>query len=291
MPPRLEPGVRARLRAQFERRYGRTALSRSDFRFPLKLAKTFPAGPAGEALAVTVMDATPGLMNGDVYELDWHIGERCAVSATTQSYTKIHPCPTVEASQTISIRVEAGGSFVYMPQPTIPYEGARYRSTVDVSLAEGARFLMADILTPGRTHRGELYRYDRLANDISVRLDGKYIASNRLLLHPGQSPFRGVAMIEEETHLGTLYAFGPLLSGTAADAVRESAAAACAGKPGIRFGVTNAVRYGLTAVVLGTNVWSVQQVLAAMSNAFVQLAGTEEGGSEWAWPLPAVSLS
>ncbi len=73
----------AQLHAKFAYE-GRTRLANLYAKAPLKIAKTFPQE---KALSVCVMDASPGLLAGDFYEFDWHLGAQCEVHITTQGFT------------------------------------------------------------------------------------------------------------------------------------------------------------------------------------------------------------
>lgn len=277
-------GASSELRASFRLREGRTALGDAYFTSPLKLTKPFPVDGPSAGAAVTVMDVSPGLMDGDEYRLDWEIGAGCAVAMTTQSYAKAHPSPRFGAVQTTNIRVGAGASLVYAPQPTMLYADAAFRSSLRVELEANASLLLFDAFCAGRIHygEGESFRFRSYESDVRVSTQGKLAAANRLRFRPAESDARAPGLFESYTHVGTLYGFGPFAGRGAADALLEAAE----GRSGVFAGVSLAARGGLTATVLGTAAWEVHETLLALGDAFVAYASRHAPPScaPFAWP-------
>jgi urease accessory protein len=85
-PPVEARGVTAHVHATFNCVRSQTQLLTSTHAAPLKIAKVFPV--ADGSVDVCVMDCSPGLLNGDRYELDWRVEENARVKTTTQSFTK-----------------------------------------------------------------------------------------------------------------------------------------------------------------------------------------------------------
>ncbi|MCI3923885.1 urease accessory protein UreD [Paenibacillus sp. TRM 82003] len=283
-------GLSSELRATFGHGPGgRTVLRDAYFTSPLKLTKTFPVAGPSLGCSATVMDVSPGLMDGDTYELAWTVEPGCSAAVTTQSYAKVHPCPRIGARQTTSIVVGAGASLVYAPQPTMLYADAAFRGTLDVELAPDASLLLFDALCAGRIHYGggEAFRYALYDNDLRITAGGRLCAANRMVVCPAELPVAAVGAFESFTHVGTLYGFGPFVGADAVEALREAAAAApVVAAGGVRCGVSLAARYGLTATALGGSAWQVQEALLAMGRAFVACAA-ERAPAEcapFAWP-------
>ncbi len=266
-------GVSAELQGTFRHAHGRTVLADAYFRSPLKIAKTFRPADRRDGLAVTVMDASPGFMDRDEYALDWDVGEDCSVGVTTQSFAKIHPCPHGAARQHTRIRVAKGAALTYAPQPSIPYTGSRFHGLTEVSLAEGSSFLYMDVLCPGRTHRGELFRYALYDNELRITVGGRPAAFNRLRIEPELHAMTMPGVWESFTHLGTLYGFGPFVRADTVERLRAAAG------DRLQSGVSLAASYGLVANVLGFSAWEVQEALAALGREFARA-----GGDMFVWP-------
>jgi urease accessory protein len=275
-------GISSELRAVFERRGDRTVMTDAFFTSPLKLTKTFPVEKTSGGISATVMDISPGLMDGDRYELAWDIGAGCHVAVTTQSYAKVHPCPMYGAVQSTRISVGADASLIYAPQPTMLYADAALQSKLEIDLADGASLLLLDTLCAGRTHYGETFRYRSFESEVGISAGGRLLAANRLWLRPAEQRLEAPGIYEGFTHNGTLYAFGPFVNRTALEAVLASVQE----RSGVRCGASLAARSGLTAMALGNTAWEVHEALLHMARTLAAFARSPESPSPtaFAWP-------
>lgn len=301
-------GVSSELCASFRVRGGRTVLDDIYCTSPLKVAKTFPVAPpvaaspaggaetggrapsasfapSGTGAAVTVMDVSPGLMDGDNYSLEWDVGEGCAVAVTTQSYAKAHPSPHVGARQRTRIRVGRRASLVYAPQPTMLYADAALRADLHAELEEDASLLLLDTWCAGRVHYGEAYRFRSYAAEVRIVAAGRLAAMNRLRLVPGEQTFHAPGVLERYTHCGTLYGFGPFADGAVVEAALDGERERRGGAP-LLIGASLAARGGLVASALGHTAWDVHGALLAMARTIVHTAGRRlpPGCAPFVWP-------
>ncbi|WP_309120115.1 urease accessory protein UreD [Paenibacillus sp.] len=283
-------GVASELRADFRLRGSRTALTDAYFTSPLKLTKTFPVEGADGGVSATVMDVSPGLMDGDDYALTWSIGDGCSVGVTTQSYAKAHPSPRFGAKQTTTIAVGSGASLVYAPQPTMLYADAAFASRTRVELADNATLLLFDTLCAGRVHYGadgEAFRYRSFESDLLVTAQGRVAAASRVRLAPAEQSLQAIGAFEGDTHVGALYAFGPFAGRGAAEAMAVQASALTLGGAGLRCGVSALARYGVAAVASGRSAWAVHEALLRIGRAFAAYADAyaPPACARLAWPL------
>ncbi|TLS54302.1 hypothetical protein FE782_02870 [Paenibacillus antri] len=290
-PKAVGVGVSSELRADFRLRGSRTALTDAYFTSPLKLTKTFPVEGTDGGVSATVMDVSPGLMDGDDYALAWSVGDGCSVGVTTQSYAKAHPSPRFGARQTTTIAVGSGASLVYAPQPTMLYADAAFASRTRVELADNATLLLFDTLCAGRVHYGEpgeAFRYRSYESDLLVTAQGRVAAASRVRFAPSEQSLQSIGAFERDTHVGALYAFGPFAGRGAAEAMAgEASALTHSGADGLRCGVSALARYGVAAVASGRSAWEVHGALLRIGRAFAAYADAHAppACARLAWPL------
>lgn len=251
---------------------------------PLKLAKPFPAAICPGGLSVIVMEASPGMLDGDRYELEWIVGAGARAAATTQSYAKVHPCPRSGAVQTVRIAVGEGASFVHAPLPMMLYADASFRGSVRADLAPGASLMMLDVLGAGRIHHadGEAFRYRLYEHELVVTAPDGVALESRVRFAPGEQTPGAPGVFERDTHVGMLHAFGPFAGPPAVDALLAAAERHRA----VRSGASLLDRGGLAAVVLGSSAWDVHRALVSMGRSLAALAAERApaGGAPFAWP-------
>ncbi|MBA3449864.1 MAG: urease accessory protein UreD [Chloroflexia bacterium] len=138
---------------------------------------------------VIVQDVSPGILPGDRLAIDVTVVEGASLSVVGQSATKLYPSPSgLPAELRTSLTVGAGGALWWLPGALIPFRDAVYTSRTHVTLHEGSRFALLEIITPGRMAMGECHAYASL--DLRLRIDvaGKPVMIERTMLDPIARP-------------------------------------------------------------------------------------------------------
>ncbi|QGG57198.1 urease accessory protein UreD [Paenibacillus sp. B01] len=248
------------LQARFEERGGLTRLVSRYHTSPIKIAKAFPLGSGA---GVLVMDVSPGMLSGDRYELDWSLGAGASVQISNQSFLKVHPCEEEGgASLRQRFALENGAVCEHLPEPVMLYEDASLLADTEVRLAPGAVWMQTEVLCPGRTLRGEVFRYRRLDNRLTVYADGELIFRQRQRVEPRAQQLAAPGSWHRFTHWGTFCLFG-----RGADAELEQRLRQLLDRlpqlPGrkVRTGVSRTWRSGIVVQAAGHAAWTVQRVL------------------------------
>jgi urease accessory protein len=267
------PDITGCISAAFNERDGQTWLGDKYHTYPLKIAKTF-AFDYGQ-LGVYMMDASPGMMAGDRYVMDWRFGDRTNVFITNQSYTKVHPArpenggaESVRSSRQHQSLALGPGSYVeYMPEPVMLYKDAVLHSSMDVQLAVGSTLILSDLVAPGRTGRGELFQYEYYENCLNVTYEDELIYCSRQHVVPAQQKLQAIGGWAEYTHVGTLYVFNDLVDAEFVEALkiyldgqlqqdREDWPRASA----LFYGLSRTYKKGIVLSILGHKVYEIQSL-------------------------------
>jgi len=251
--------------ARFRCVEGRTILSQSYCRAPLKIAKSF-AQPDG-SLALCIMDCSPGLLDGDYYDFDWHLETTAHVALTNQSFTRVHPARSVGARQTQSIRLERGAKLEYLPEPVLLFRAAILRAECFVDLAPQSTLFLSDILCAGRIGRGERFQFVSWRNHLEVRLNGDLIFCSRQKWPLSSSKVlcaAAPAAWDNRTHWGNFYGFGDWIEATRGGALVTLWRDELEKHPRVWGGAGLLHRCGIIASILGDSAWDVQQAIGAL---------------------------
>jgi len=205
-----------------------------------------------------MMDVSPGLMDGDRYDVEIGLEPGSHVVLTNQSFTKVHPSVHIGAATNYRLRIGPGAILEYMPEPTIPYAGSRLDAFTQFKLSEGASLLCADITTPGRTHRGEQFQYSRLSAVTEILRGGQLVGYDHIQLIPSVHRFLSIGAFEHYTHHGVFWIF----SGQADDRLLEQIRAALPPQPSdsLLCGASLAAEQGIIVRMLGRSAWELQAV-------------------------------
>ncbi|MSQ14622.1 MAG: hypothetical protein EXR50_01990 [Dehalococcoidia bacterium] len=157
----------------FAVRGGRTRLVRTATRAPLAVQRALYLDEALPDLAVVfLINTTAGILQGDRLRVAAHVHEGAKALLTSQSATKVYTMPEGEASQHTELVVEPGALLEYLPDPLIPFRGARFTQTSDITVHAGGVLVYSDILSPGRVAHGEALAYSAYRHKLTVRDGG-----------------------------------------------------------------------------------------------------------------------
>lgn len=194
-----------------ERRGGRSVLSRLRADTPLSPRPTIASGEepflrGAEAARVRMSASAAGPVGGDTYLLDVHVGAGSTLMLKDVGATLVLPGPHGELSRWITrVRVEEGGTFLWMPEPVIAAHGCRHEHVIQADLAAGARLLLREELVLGR-HREEP---GTLSTTLDVRRDGAPAVVQRIALGPEAIGSRSQAVLGAHRAVGNVVVVEP----------------------------------------------------------------------------------
>lgn len=261
-PPRETPGT-AVLRATCRRIGAETVMTERYHRAPLKIAKTFREEASG-GLCVYVMDASPGLLEGDRYDLDFRLEEGAHLIVSSPSATRIHPCAAAPAVLRHTCVIGRNALLEWMPEPTIPFAGSRFEGVFRFYLEEGAVLIFAELRSPGRSGRGEAFRFHSFSSRFEVYRCGRLIGWEHYRLMPARDDCRTLGAMEHYTHSGALWLFSERgIDDSLLERIRSLLPAA---EDGVLAAAGRTAEQGLAVRMLGVGVWRLQELIQSVWN-------------------------
>jgi urease accessory protein len=264
----FQPGVAAvterlsELRAVVGLVNGRSELVTRYHTSPLKIAKTFRLDHQGwRQLAVVQMDGSPGLLEGDRYDLDWHLQAGARLYATNQAYTRVHPCGTGDSRLRQSFRLETGAVLEWIPEPVMLFRDARFVAETEIELAEDSICMLGDIFCPGRLSRGEAFAFRSYDAKVTVRYKGEIVHYQRQRWEPAFLPLGNAGCFGSYTHIGAFSVFSDRVNAELVMKVREALESKLGEPEGLSWGIARTAKYGLVVQVAGNAAWRLQRLL------------------------------
>jgi urease accessory protein len=165
-------------------RAGRTQVDVLEQQPPLRMVRAFTT--ADDGALVHLHNISGGVLGGDQLTQHFAVAEGAKAQLTTTGATRVyrHRDGQPDAMQTTDIRVARGALLEYLPDPLIPFAGARYDQRTRFELAQGATLFAWDVISPGREARGEVFAYEQLALHTEIVADGRPLAVEHALLTP-----------------------------------------------------------------------------------------------------------
>lgn len=184
-------------------RNGITFLKDSFHSVPFKIADV-REDKSQSCLDIMLMSSSPGILDGDAYQLDITVNASCALHLKTQSYQRIFTMKK-SAQQVFKVIIKENGFFQYIPHPTVPHTDSNYCGINDIYLHQGAGVIWSDITSCGRKLNGEQFAYKRLENKTTFYIDDQPVVIEHILFQPAKSNPLQMGQLEGFTHNASLF--------------------------------------------------------------------------------------
>ncbi|NBD09826.1 urease accessory protein UreD [Corallococcus silvisoli] len=207
-------------RLAFERFGPRTVIRTALAHSPLRLLTPRNHGHAAWAYTSSFGG---GLVDGDHLRLEVDVADGATALVATQGANRVYRSPKGCQSE-LRARVGPEALLAWVPDPTVCFADARYSQTFDVTLARGACLVLADVVSAGRSARGERWAFQRYASRLRVEREGRALVDERWVLDPAHG-----ALTERLGRFDALASV--LLVGPALCSAREALAARVAALP------------------------------------------------------------
>ena len=165
---------------------------------------------AGGAAWIVTSSLGGGLVGGDAVALEVTVGPGATCIVTSQASTKVY---RGASSLRTEVRVREGGVALVVPDPVVPFAGARFEQATRVALDAGASLALADVVTAGRVAYGERWSAARVATSLELGIAGERVLLDRLLLEGERARAGRMQRFEA---LGTALLAGPRFADLAA---------------------------------------------------------------------------
>ncbi|MEA2920969.1 MAG: urease accessory protein [Bradyrhizobium sp.] len=141
----------------------------------------FPS-PEGEGLSAMFVNTAGGVAGGDRFDIEIATGAGSRLAVTTAAAEKVYRAQGAAAQLNIALKAAAGSHLAWLPQETILFDRARLSRRIDIDLAEGASFLLCEIVVFGRAAMGERMLRGELIDRWRMRRGGRLVFAETLRL-------------------------------------------------------------------------------------------------------------
>jgi len=173
---------------------------------PQRVIRAFPL-PDGSALA-HLHNISGGVLGGDALALRVSVDANARAQLTTPGATRLyrHRPGLPDTCQQTQVEIGPGGLLEYLPDPLIPFAGARYRQSTRIHLGPDAGLFWWETLAPGREAHNERFAYDQLEMTLEIYADDHHpIALERYQLRPRETPLPSLARLGTYLYHITFY--------------------------------------------------------------------------------------
>jgi urease accessory protein len=213
---------------------GRSYLKDTFYTRPFRVANICE-DKSDPSLYLMIMSSSPGMLDNDHHDINIHVETGSRLLLESQSYQRLFNMEC-GAQQFMEISLEPGSAFSYIQYPVVPHENSIFKAHNIVHLSDKCSYTFGEIVTCGRKHSGEEFRYSKFQNLTEVFFSNKLILKDNVLLQPLITDVHGLGQMEGFTHQGTLMHVH--IGDTDIESAIESAYTFLQSQPDIAFGVS-----------------------------------------------------
>lgn len=267
------------LRLDYVRHDRKTIIARSRCTSPWHLFPPIYLDETGSAYTL-LLNPSGGLVGGDRLSIEMTLGADAHVVISTPSANRVYRSLSEVSVQVVDVALGPGAILEWVPEPTIPFAGSRFRQVIHVTLAPGATVLLWDAIASGRIARGERWAFTSLENEIRVTTASGASVLERYDLTPREAQGQ-VKLAEAWDYVATLYVVGDAVGVDTWRRLEGALATILDERPGrVLGGVSQPALPGLAAKVLARSATDLHATLEALWGAVRREL----------WSLPAAVL-
>ena len=102
-------------------------------------------------LRLMLMSSSPGILDGDEYDMKIDLDRNCSLHLSTQSFQRLFTMKQ-GASQRLEVNMTEDSSFCFLPHPSVPHNQSIFTATNNIYLSDRCSLIWGEVLTCGRTH-------------------------------------------------------------------------------------------------------------------------------------------
>jgi urease accessory protein len=193
--------MKAHLELEFTKQGSATTLRCVKQEPPWKVVRGFAQGTG--ASLVHLNNVSGGIFGGDDLRMRATLGEGAKALITTTGATRLYR-PLLDAADAVlaaEFHIGRSATLEYLPDPLIPFRGARALQTTKYVLEEDASLFYWETVAPGRSAADEVFQYSRLRISTQITACGRPLLSDQMLLEPVRFAPRSRAILGQYTYL------------------------------------------------------------------------------------------
>lgn len=199
--------MKAELKIYAASKNGKTFLKNAYFTTPFKLIN-ITEDKTSSTLDLMLMSSSPGILDGDKYDIEINLEAGSSLNLQTQSYQRLFQMKQ-GASQSMNIRLADNAMLCYIPHPTVPHEHSIYIGYNKIYLTKTSTLFWGEILTCGRKLSSEKFKFTKYHNKTEIYLENKLVVKENLLIHPHEVQLNSIGQLENYSHQASLICISP----------------------------------------------------------------------------------
>lgn len=185
---------------------GKTTLSKQHYVLPLQIMRPHYYDVDGTAF-IYLMNPGGGVLQHDRFYTEIVAEGGSSTVVTTPSNTKFYKMDEGHAEVENKIVVEGDAIVEYLPEHNVPFAKAKVYQNNEFYVDEDSILLATDMVTEGRTSRGESFQYDLYSSKTKIYLNKKLLLLDSTIIEPQKMSVMDLGLMENHSSNGTFFVY------------------------------------------------------------------------------------
>ena len=156
------------------------------------------------------MSSSPGVLAGDVLDIEISWAKSTALSLNTQAFTRVQAMNEGEsAMQTTHISLAENSRLFYLPHPLVLHKDSAFKQQTQIEMGEQSELIYGEIVAIGRVLNGERFAFRQFSSHLKIYVlqnDGKKrpLVSDCIQWWPSKMNLTALSQMENYSHQGSL---------------------------------------------------------------------------------------
>ena len=212
------------------------------------------------------MSSFPGVLAGDVLEIDISLAKSTALSLNTQAFTRVQAMNGGEsAMQTTHISLAENSRLFYLPHPLVLHKDSAFKQQTQIEMGEQSELIYGEIVAIGRVLNDERFAFRQFSSHLKIyalQNDSKKrpLVSDCIQWLPSKMNLTALSQMENYSHQGSLTY---LHLGKSSLEIKQQVQALqqqFMEEQGLLIGISQLNEYGLMVRVLGCRAEQIQKL-------------------------------
>lgn len=216
------------------------------------------------------MSSSPGVLAGDVLEIDISLAKSTALSLNTQAFTRVQAMNEGEsAMQTTHISLAENSRLFYLPHPLVLHKDSVFKQQTQIEMGEQSELIYGEIVAIGRVLNDERFAFRQFSSHLkiyAVQNDGKKrpLVSDCIQWLPSKMNLSALSQMENYFHQGSLTYLNLAKNNAEIKQQVQALQQQNAEEKDLLIGISQLNESGLMVRVLGRRAETIQQLFEKM---------------------------
>lgn len=212
------------------------------------------------------MSSSPGVLAGDLLDIQINLAKSTALSLNTQAFTRVQAMNVGDSAEQITqIHLAEQSRLFYLPHPLVLHKDSAFKQKTVIEMGEGSELIYGEIVAIGRVLNDERFAFRQFSSHLKIyalQNDGKKrpLVSDCIQWLPTQMNLTALSQMEGYSHQGSLTY---LSLGKSAVEIKQQVQALqqqFAEEKAMLIGISQLNEAGLMVRILGHRAEQIQQV-------------------------------